>query len=208
MRAPPGPTRRPRPTLRSLETELFRVLNRLVEPRLRAGCAAPRLAPGGLVVVEIRGRTTGRRIRVPLAATRIQGYVVVSTFRGRRSQWVRNLLASPEVRVWSDGRARRFRAVVLAPGQRPHRTAGLPPVLRWVFAFLAPYTYAGWAFAVLAPLSAPLPGAVHPSRRPQVETSRPQSSKARRRARAASSTASRARSMRAVIPKKPWNMPS
>jgi hypothetical protein len=153
VRATPGPTRRSRPTLRSLETELFRVLNRLVEPRLRAGCGAPRLAPGGLVVVEIRGRTTGRRIRVPLAATRIQGHVVVSTFRGRRSQWVRNLLAIPDVRVWSDGRARRFRAVVLAPGHRPPRTAALPPVLRWVLSFLAPYTYAGWAFAVLAPES-------------------------------------------------------
>jgi hypothetical protein len=81
---------------------------------------------------------------------------VVSTFRGRRSQWVRNLLASPEVRVWSDGRARRFHAVVLAPGHRPPRTAGLPPVLRWVLSFLAPYTYAGWAFAVLAPESGPI----------------------------------------------------
>jgi deazaflavin-dependent oxidoreductase (nitroreductase family) len=203
VRATPGPTRRSRPTLRSLETELFRVLNRLVEPRLRAGCAAPRLAPGGLVLVEIRGRTTGRTIRVPLAATRIQGHVVVSTFRGRRSQWVRNLLASPEVRVWSDGRARRFRAVVLAPGHRPPRTAGLPPVLRWVLSFLAPYTYAGWAFAVLAPESE---ATLRPIR--ARTTRRPQSSKARRRARAASSTASRARSMRAVIPKKPWNMPS
>ena len=104
MRASPGPTGS-LPTLRSLETELFRVLNRVVEPRLRAGCMSPRLAPGGFVVVEITGRRTGRTARVPLAATRIQDHLVVSTFRGRRSQWVRNLVAHPEVRVWRGGRA-------------------------------------------------------------------------------------------------------
>jgi deazaflavin-dependent oxidoreductase (nitroreductase family) len=143
----------PRSIARTIETEFFRMLNRLVEPRIRAGCTSPRLAPGGLVLVEITGRKTGRRSRVPLAATRIQGHIVVSTFRGRRSQWVRNLIASPEVRVWSDGRARRARAVVLAPGHRPRQASALPPVLRWVLSFLVPYTYAGWAFAVLAPKS-------------------------------------------------------
>jgi deazaflavin-dependent oxidoreductase (nitroreductase family) len=158
VRATPDPTRSSRPTLRTLEAEFFRMLNRLAEPRLREGCASPRLAPGGFVVVEVTGRRTGRTARVPLAATRIQDHLVVSTFRGRRSQWVRNLLAHPEVRVWRGGRSRRARAIVLAPGHRAPRTAGMPPVLRWVLSFLAPYTYAGWAFAVLAPeATAPRP---------------------------------------------------
>ncbi len=127
------------------------MLNRLVEPRVRAGCASPRLAPGGLVVVEMTGRRTGRRTRVPLAATRIQGHLVVSTFRGRRSQWVKNLLAQPDVRVWLDGRARNATALVLAPDHRPRHAKQLPAALRWALSFLVPYTYAGWAFAVLAP---------------------------------------------------------
>jgi deazaflavin-dependent oxidoreductase (nitroreductase family) len=154
----PGRTRRPASTLASIETEFFRMLNRLAEPRIRAGCASPRLAPGGFVVLEITGRKTGRTSRVPLAATRIQDHVVVSTFRGRRSQWVRNLLANPEVRVWTDGRARRARAFVLAPDHRPRASASLPAALRWALSFLAPYTYAGWAFAVLAPLNEPASG--------------------------------------------------
>jgi deazaflavin-dependent oxidoreductase (nitroreductase family) len=109
-------------------------------------------------VVEITGRRTGRRTRVPLAATRIQDHVVVSTFRGRRSQWVKNLVANPDVRLWRDGSARPARAVVLAPDHRPHGAAELPAALRWVLSFLTPYTYAGWAFAVLAPRDVPAAG--------------------------------------------------
>ena len=149
----PAAKRRQRSVARSVETEFFRMLNRLAEPRIRAGCVAPRLAPGGLVVLEITGRRTGRRARVPLAATRIQGHIVVSTFRGRRSQWVRNLIANPDVRVWRGGRARHARAVILAPDHRPRHASSLPAVLRWVLSFLIPYTYAGWAFAVLVPES-------------------------------------------------------
>lgn len=145
----------PRSLARTIETEFFRMLNHLVEPRIRAGCASPRLAPGGLVVVEITGRRTGRRTRVPLAATHIQDHVVVSTFRGRRSQWVKNLLANPDVRLWRDGSAQHARAVVLAPDHRPRRASELPAALRWVLSFLTPYTYAGWAFAVLAPQDPP-----------------------------------------------------
>jgi deazaflavin-dependent oxidoreductase (nitroreductase family) len=139
---------------RRVETEFFRMLNRLVEPRIRAGCASPRLAPSGLVVLEIRGRKSGRTSRVPLVATRIQDHVVVSTFRGGRSQWVRNLIANPEVRLWLGGRPRTSRAFVLARGHADRLPRSLPPLLRWVASFLVPYTYAGWTFAVLAPAPA------------------------------------------------------
>jgi deazaflavin-dependent oxidoreductase (nitroreductase family) len=145
---------------RSIEAEFFRMLNRYVEPRIRAGCASPRLVPGGLVVVEVRGRKSGRRRRVPLVAARFQGHILVSTFRGRRSQWVRNLAADPEVRYWLRGRPRRARAFVISPERRRAAPKHLPPLLRWVASFLVPYTYAGWAFALLSPREAPgpLPG--------------------------------------------------
>lgn len=139
--------------LRSVETEFFRMLNRLVEPRIRAGCASPRLVPGGLVVLEVTGRQSGRRSRVPVVATRIQDHLVVGTFRGARSQWVRNLAANPNARVWLRGRARPAIATVISATHRP--SAGrLPVLLRWVVASLVPYTYAGWAFAVLTPAPA------------------------------------------------------
>src|SRR5437870_7904528 len=92
------------------------MLNRLVEPRVRAGWGSPRLAPGGLIVLETTGRRTGRRSRTPLAATRLHNYVIVSTFRGERSQWMKNAAANPDVRYWLGGRPREARAVVLAPG--------------------------------------------------------------------------------------------
>jgi deazaflavin-dependent oxidoreductase (nitroreductase family) len=136
---------------RTVEVEFFRFLNRWLEPQIRAGLGSPRLAPGGLIVVETRGRKTGRRARVPLVATRIQGHVLVGTFRGARAQWPKNLAAHPEVRFWLGGRPRPALASVIASSRRPRPLPKLPPLLRLVVAFLAPYTRAGWTFAVLAP---------------------------------------------------------
>ena len=136
---------------RSIEAEFFRMLNRIVEPRVRAGWGSPRLAPGGLVVLETKGRRTGRRSRVPLAAMQLRDHVVVSTFRGDRSQWVKNAQANPEVRYWLRGRPRQARAVVLSPNGKDPDLRSLPAPLRLLARFLQPYTCAGWAFALLLP---------------------------------------------------------
>lgn len=133
------------------EVRFFRMLNQLVEPHIRAGWASPRLVPGGLIVLETKGRRSGRRSRVPLAAIRIDGHVVISTFRGDRSQWVKNVAADPEVRYWLRGRPRVARALVITARRHlPSRTR-LPAAVRWLMRSLVPYTYAGWAFAVLVP---------------------------------------------------------
>lgn len=141
------------PKARSIEIEFFRMLNRVVEPRIRAGLGSPCLTPGGFIVLETRGRKTGRTARTPLAATRIQGHLVVGTFRGSRSQWVRNLSAKPDTRLWLGGRPRPTRAFVVDAENDARTPASLPVALRWVVSFLRPYTRAGWAFAVLAPKS-------------------------------------------------------
>jgi deazaflavin-dependent oxidoreductase (nitroreductase family) len=143
----------PRP--RSIEVEFFRMLNRVVEPRIRAGLGSPCMTPGGFIVLETKGRKTGRTSRTPLAATRIQGHLVVGTFRANRSQWVRNLSANPDTRLWLGGRPRATRAFVVQSGGDSHSPASLPATLRWVVSFLRPYTLAGWAFAVLAPRKRP-----------------------------------------------------
>lgn len=127
------------------------MLNRVVEPVVRAGIGSPRLAPAGFIVLETIGRKTGRTIRSPLAATRMGGYVLVSTFRGERSQWVRNLTAQPRTQYWIGGKARAARAFVMAPGKRFRVPKSLPAPLQYVVRFLAPYTKAGWAFALLSP---------------------------------------------------------
>ena len=71
------------PGLEHLQSGLFRGLNAVLEPLVRSGVGATGPWPTGLVVVETRGRTTGRAVRVPLLGTRVGDLVVVSTVRGR-----------------------------------------------------------------------------------------------------------------------------
>ena len=137
---------------RSLEVEFFRMLNRVVEPIVRRGFGSPRLAPSGFIVLETVGRKSGELRRNPLAATRIGRHMIVATFRGERSQWVRNLAAQPRTRYWTRGVPHDTRAFVIQHGSRV--PASLPAPLRRVVRFLVPYTRAGWSFAVLAPRAA------------------------------------------------------
>jgi hypothetical protein len=102
-------------TLERLETEFFRGLNQFVEPMVRAGLGAPVLFPAGAIVVEIQGRNTGRRSNVPLMAAIVGDLIVVSTVR-RRSNWIKNLAAHPEVRYWLGGREREATAFAIGPG--------------------------------------------------------------------------------------------
>ena len=134
-----------------VEIEFFRMLNRFVEPMVRAGFGSPRMAPGGFIVLETVGRRSGRAFRSPLAATRIGRHVIVATFRGERSQWVRNLAARPRTRYWAGGRPHESTAFVMHPGKRFREPKSLPAPLRRVARSLAPWTKAGWAFALLSP---------------------------------------------------------
>jgi deazaflavin-dependent oxidoreductase (nitroreductase family) len=136
---------------RSLEVEFFRMLNRVVEPVVRAGLGSPRIVPSGFIVLETTGRKTGKKRRSPLAATRFGQYVIVSTFRGDRSQWVHNLAAEPKTRYWLAGKPKEARAFVMHKDKRFRVPKSLPNGMQHVVRFLAPYTKAGWAFAVLSP---------------------------------------------------------
>ncbi len=140
-----------RSTTRSLEVEFFRMLNRVVEPAVRLGVGSPRIVPSGFIVLETVGRKTGKLRRSPLAATRFGRYVIVSTYRGDRSQWVFNLAAHPRTRYWLGGKPRDARAFVMYEGKRFRVPKSLPSGMQKVVRFLAPYTKAGWGFAVLSP---------------------------------------------------------
>jgi deazaflavin-dependent oxidoreductase (nitroreductase family) len=159
-----------------VEVEFFRMLNRVVEPMVRAGVGSPRIAPSGFIALETTGRKSGKARRTPLAATRLGPYVIVATFRGERSQWVRNLMSQPRIRYWLGGRARDAKAFVMIEGKRFRVPKSLPPGMQRVVRFLAPYTRAGWAFAVLSPRAMPAPkmrGASGPSRRSRPRKSSP-----------------------------------
>lgn len=140
-------------TARELETQFFLTLNSFVEPWVRAGVGSPGIIPTGLVVLETTGRRSGTARKTPLAATLVEGHLLVSTVRGDRSQWVRNAIADPDVRYWLHGRERKGRAMVQST-EASIDPATLPPLLKHLSTGpMAAAVAIGWAFAVIKPLS-------------------------------------------------------
>jgi deazaflavin-dependent oxidoreductase (nitroreductase family) len=145
------PLERARLRRQKLEREFFRALNRVVEPAVRKGVGSPRFVPGGLIVLETIGHKSGATRRTPLAATRLQGHVFISTFRGERSLWLKNLQKKPRVRYFLGGKPHTAKAFVIMPGKRYRQPKSLPPTIAKITDFLASHTKSGWAFAVLIP---------------------------------------------------------
>jgi hypothetical protein len=76
---------------------------------------------------------------------------LISTARGKRSFWVKNLQKDPQVAFYLAGRRRDSQAVVFAPGDSGDNASKLPRLLRGLAWLFAPYTRRGWAFVVLMP---------------------------------------------------------
>lgn len=82
---------------------LFRRVNTLVKPLVKAGLGSPLPLGLGAVVLETKGRKSGKTREVPLLGVRIGDRVVVSTVRGR-SQWMKNIEADDQVGIWWCGK--------------------------------------------------------------------------------------------------------
>ena len=137
--------------LANLERNFFSTLNRYVEPAVRKGVLSSRIAPAGLIVLETTGFKSGTIRSTPLLATRLGPYVLVSTVRGERSFWVKNLIKDSNIRYFIGGKARDSEALVVAPGKEAPAQEDLPLVLRKLVELLTPFTDKGWAFALLRP---------------------------------------------------------
>jgi deazaflavin-dependent oxidoreductase (nitroreductase family) len=140
-------------TCSDLERAVFDSVNSFVEPLVRAGFGSPCPLSIGAVVVEVVGRKSGRLINVPLMATAVGDSLIISTMRGRRSQWIRNLAANPEIRYWTGGEPRRGHAFVFRKaGESPDGFEKQPVSIRQLASLMAPWTHeSGLAFAILSP---------------------------------------------------------
>jgi len=138
-------------TYQNLEANVYRTLNRFVEPAVRAGFGSPCLTPSGLIVIETTGRRTGRTYRTPVVATLFGGRIFASTARGGTSQWLKNLAATPGLRYWQGGRLHEAEAVVYAPDGAPPAAGDFPTILGPVTPFIAWFVSLGAGFAVLTP---------------------------------------------------------
>jgi hypothetical protein len=84
---------------------VFRRVNRLVKPLVKAGLGSPLPVGLGAVVLESTGRVSGKPREVPVLGFRVGNRVVVSTIRSG-SQWVKNLEADDQAAVWFCGKRR------------------------------------------------------------------------------------------------------
>ena len=139
--------------MRQSEADFFRSLNMLVEPLVRAGFGSPGLLSPGLIVVETVGRRSGRVLPVPLLAWPVGTVLVLSTVRGDRSQWVKNLAAHPAVRYWQYGRPRTANADVITPEQWREQPDLPQPAHSLAAALQRTAAGCGLTFALLTPSS-------------------------------------------------------
>lgn len=133
----------------SFPSEVLNGVNQIVEPLVRAGFGNPILWPTGPIVVETIGRKSGRKINIPVLATRIGEWIVFSTIR-REAQWLKNLSANPEVRYWLAGQSREAIASIVTPDQQTVKDA--PPQAACLINLLQLQSrLLGISFALLTP---------------------------------------------------------
>jgi deazaflavin-dependent oxidoreductase (nitroreductase family) len=133
------------------EKTVFRSLNAVIEPAVRRGVGSPRLAPASLIVLETTGFKSGEQRRTPLWSICLGRYRIVSTTRGKRSFWVKNLQQQPKASYYLGGRRRETDAIVIAAGSTPGQPDILTPLMQKLAVIFSRYAQQGWAFAILVP---------------------------------------------------------
>jgi deazaflavin-dependent oxidoreductase (nitroreductase family) len=135
--------------LKNTERNFFRGLNSLVEPAVRKGLLSSACAPAGLIVLETTGFKSGITRRTPLAATRLGKYIFISTARGKRSFWIKNLQKQPETHYYLGGKRKQASSFVITPDAPFKKPGSLTPMISKVVDLLVRSTARGWSFAVL-----------------------------------------------------------
>jgi deazaflavin-dependent oxidoreductase (nitroreductase family) len=136
-----------------LEQRFFRRLNAVVEPALRRGIGSYEITPAGLLLLETEGFKSGQTRSTPLLSLACGPYRIVSTVRGERSFWVKNLIKNPHVNYYLGGKPRAAQAYVFLDGERVTEQPCQTPVLRILSDIARRRAVNGWAVAILAPVT-------------------------------------------------------
>lgn len=134
-----------------VEQAVFRNINAVVEPAVRLGFGSPTLTPASLIVLETVGFKSGARRRTPLWSIRVGRHRLISTARGNRSFWVKNLRKNPDASYYLGGCRRESHAIVIADGVTTAPAAELSSGLERLASVIARYAPASWAYAILTP---------------------------------------------------------
>ena len=143
-------------TTPTLESFYLQALSSVLTPLAESGALSPGVLPAGLIVLESVGWRSGLPRRTTLAAAALGDCLFVSTVRGRRSHWVRNLIERPDVRYWRGDRPRDARAFVAAPAGvagpgRPDAAGDLPAAVSLIWPGLVSWAdVSGCAYIALA----------------------------------------------------------
>ncbi len=133
-----------------IQKKFFSGFNQIAEPLIRAGFGNPILWPTGTIVVETIGRKSGRKIKIPVLATKLGEIIIFGTVR-QNSQWLKNLIATPEVCYWYAGQKREAIASIIAPGGKA-LLEKLPPQTDCLIGLLRTQSRLfGISFAILTP---------------------------------------------------------
>lgn len=136
----------------SADKGAFRLFNSFAEPIVRAGFGSTGWCHAGVIVIETKGRRTGKPHRTPVVAGQAGGHIWVSTALGARSDWLTNAQRNSDVRYWLAGEAYDATAFVFGPDGLMPDTADLPPVTRAAATSLSALVGGlGLAFAILVP---------------------------------------------------------
>lgn len=131
-----------------LEQQFFRALNSVVEPLVRSGTLSSKRLPTTLLVLESTGFKSGKTRSTPLFGQQLGSYLLLSTARGNRSFWVRNLQKQPQVSYYIGGEEHRGEALVIA-ADSDTPLDDLPLPLWALGKVMQALAARGWAFALL-----------------------------------------------------------
>ena len=132
------------------EQRLFRAINAVAEPAIRKGVGSSHWLGASLLVLESTGFKSGQQRRTPLWSIGLGKYRLVSTFRGDRSFWVKNLQKQPEAAFYLGGKRYDTQSVVFAPGVK-FDADGLPLAVQGLTKVFTRAAERGMAVALLLP---------------------------------------------------------